>query len=114
MAYAKGIGNPKDAKLVQFKGTKHNLHVRDGQRGEGSKSGVKYADLGTQSGPVEPMKTNEKYYPGLHVDSEKLPDLKGKPIGEEIDLHVKAVITGVHQRGDKCSYDLDIRKAKVV
>lgn len=99
--------------MTPFRGTKHSMHRKDGVAGNGKSGKLQYQDLGYSydSKPVEAGK-NAKHYPGLHIDAGKMPDLAACKIGEDIELVVKAKITGAHQSdGRGHSFDLEVREA---
>lgn len=53
-------------------------------------------------------------YPSISVELKQMPQLKGKDVGDEISLVVKAKIKGISKYGDgDTNYSLDLVEYKV-
>lgn len=82
----------------------------------------KLHDLGNESVEVEKMapapSERSKYYPTLYLDAEQLPHLDDYDVGEEVALHLIAVVKRKNEsdgpEGKRCSVDLELRKGACV
>ena len=62
-------------------------------------------DLGQK--PTEVSPKNEKYYPSINIPLDKMPELKGKDVGDKIALYVIGAVKGIHEEG----VSIEIRQA---
>lgn len=67
-------------------------------------------DLGHQAeAPTE----QEKYYPSLTFTTEEIPELKGKNVGDKVNLQVIGVIKGLRENDKEMSYDVEFKKCSM-
>lgn len=67
-------------------------------------------DLGHK--PEEPQKVEkqEKYYPSLSFSTEEIPDLKGREVGDKVELHIAGEVKGMRENDKETSYDIEFQK----
>ena len=85
-------------------------------------SKVKMHDAGQKvkknSDYCSPMKMPSVRYPSMYLNIEQAPDLKGKEVGDEVTLLIKAKINShslnEDDRGSKENFELDVKKIGLV
>lgn len=75
-------------------------------------------DMGTEATPMSEKDMKEHIcYPSLCLDTTELPELKGISVGEEVELHFIAKVTGMnisdHGSGKRAHYDFELHQGSV-
>ena len=74
-------------------------------------------NLGRKSGGMEvgpATKEEEIYYPEVTITQAVLPGLKGKDVGDAVNLIVEAEVSGINQYGNgDIDYRLKLKKAGI-
>lgn len=76
----------------------------------------KLEDAGGKTGELEQTapKSNEKYYPSIHLTDKEVSGLKNLEMGDEVRLIATGKVRGTNQYNDEPkSYDIELQKIAV-
>ncbi len=71
-----------------------------------------YQDLGHKQEGA-PTIGKEKYYPSLSFTTEEIPELKGKSVGDKVQLHIIGEVKGLRKNDKEMSYDIEFQKCSM-